>query len=316
MDRRQTALLHIGRAIRAQNYRFTTPTPETHRRVLSRIRPNGQPSLTDILGWNARFDTADVPAALLSELDRADAIAPAEYGKMRSTVRFSSLGDLLFVHSGYPTQEANAVFFGPDTYRFVRAMDGEFTRHPSFVPKRIIDIGAGSGAGGLHCATRFADAQIVLSDVNDDALRLSEVNAALNGIANVTCINSDILADIDGEADLIIGNPPYLVDKANRTYRHGGGSWGGELSRRIVEQALDRLTPSGKLLLYTGTPVVGGADMFLESLKPLLAQRVRAYRYEEIDPDVFGEELDTPPYDAADRIAAVLLVIDARDRTS
>lgn len=33
-----------------------------------------------------------------------------------------------------------------------------------------------------------------------------------------------------------------------------------------------------------------------------------SWKYEEIDPDVFGEELDTPAYAGIDRIAAVLLV--------
>jgi hypothetical protein len=32
--------------------------------------------------------------------------------------------------------------------------------------------------------------------------------------------------------------------------------------------------------------------------------------YEEIDPDVFGEELEHPPYDRADRIAVVAVTID------
>jgi hypothetical protein len=36
------------------------------------------------------------------------------------------------------------------------------------------------------------------------------------------------------------------------------------------------------------------------------------YSYEEIDPDVFGEELEEPPYDCVDRIAVVALTIRAR----
>jgi hypothetical protein len=32
--------------------------------------------------------------------------------------------------------------------------------------------------------------------------------------------------------------------------------------------------------------------------------------YTEIDPDVFGEELDRPPYDRADRIAVVGVTVD------
>jgi hypothetical protein len=35
------------------------------------------------------------------------------------------------------------------------------------------------------------------------------------------------------------------------------------------------------------------------------------FSYEEIDPDVFGEELAYPPYDRADRIAVVAVTIEA-----
>ena len=34
------------------------------------------------------------------------------------------------------------------------------------------------------------------------------------------------------------------------------------------------------------------------------------FDYEEIDPDVFGEELEHPPYDRVDRIAVVGVTID------
>jgi hypothetical protein len=40
-----------------------------------------------------------------------------------------------------------------------------------------------------------------------------------------------------------------------------------------------------------------------------LEERDCDYTYEEIDPDVFGEELESAPYDRVDRIAAVALTI-------
>ncbi len=73
----------------------------------------------------------------------------------------------------------------------------------------------------------------------------------------------------------------------------------------------DRKTPSSKSVDSWPAFVVDGVDIFLEAVRPLLAGRDMAFRYEEIDPDVFGEELMRAPYDGADRIAAVLLVADA-----
>jgi hypothetical protein len=63
------------------------------------------------------------------------------------------------------------------------------------------------------------------------------------------------------------------------------------------------------LFLYTGTPVIDGVDHLLAALRPLLEGRGCDYTYEEIDPDVFGEELESAPYDRVDRIAVVALTI-------
>ena len=153
---------------------------------------------------------------------------------------------------------------------------------------------------------------MILTDINRRALAFAEVNAMLNNAVVEAC-QSDVLADVDTDGDLIISNPPYLVDAGERTYRHGGGDWGCALAVRILEGALSRLTPNGCLLLYTGTPVVRGRDMFLQAAMPALTTRVSDFRYEEQDPDVFGEELENAPYNQADRIATVVLHVKGAD---
>ena len=108
---------------------------------------------------------------------------------------------------------------------------------------------------------------------------------------------------------MIISNPPYLDDAAQRAYRHGGAGLGRALSVRIAEEALGRLLPGGCLLLYTGVAMVGGVDAFLADIQPRLANEQFEWSYSEIDPDVFGEELDQPAYAHVDRIAAVGLTV-------
>jgi hypothetical protein len=84
---------------------------------------------------------------------------------------------------------------------------------------------------------------------------------------------------------------------------------GLELGLRIVREGIARLAPGGTLFLYTGGPVVGGVDRFrFEAEQILTASRFR-HQYSEIDPDVFGEELDMPAYGEADRIAAIALMV-------
>ena len=53
-------------------------------------------------------------------------------------------------------------------------------------------------------------------------------------------------------------------------------------------------SPGGRLILYSGTPIIGGADPLFEALQPVLQLNASHFSYGEIDPDVFGEELDRP----------------------
>ena len=179
-------------------------------------------------------------------------------------------------------------------------------------PLRLLDIGAGSGAGGLHAASLRPNAfsSIVLSDINRRALRFGRINALLNGIDNVEVVESDLFEKLAASFDVIIANPPYLVDPLKRLYRHGGGSLGSQLSLEIVGQAVDHLAPGGRLILYSGSAIVNGVDRLHKSLSRVLDRRDLRFKYEEIDPDVFGEELDHWPYDRADRIAVIGLSVD------
>jgi SAM-dependent methyltransferase len=312
MTTSQSALLAIGRALKADKYAFVAPTPLTCSRILSRPARDDANVLTEVFGWNRRFRPGELGGPYEEALLDGGLCEPVP-GGLRSLVRFSSVGELLFVHSGFPTDQPDAVFFGPDTYRFVRAIKWLSDSDSGFLPKSVIDVGAGTGAGGIYSAALFGGVQhAVLADINAKALEYAEVNAALNGIA-ADIRQSDVLAQVDRDADLIISNPPYLVDRGRRAYRHGGGDWGCALAVRIVDEALGKLTEAGRLLLYTGTPVVNGADKFLEAVRPLLDRKVRDFHYEELDPDVFGEELENAPYDHADRIATAVLHVNAAD---
>jgi methylase of polypeptide subunit release factors len=106
---------------------------------------------------------------------------------------------------------------------------------------------------------------------------------------------------------MIVANPPYLNDPLQRAYRHGGGELGSGLSLRIARAARERLSPRGTLLLYTGSPIVGGVDRLLQAVARDFEGCDLSWSYEEIDPDVFGEELETSAYSTVDRIAAVVL---------
>ncbi|KRP67958.1 methyltransferase [Pseudomonas orientalis] len=301
------ALLNLGRGLKESGYRFITPTPLTHERVYRRLGTPLAMNLRDVFGWSMPFDNDLLPEAFREELQQAEVIEKHD-ALWRSTVRWSSLEGLLFAHSPYPTVEADAVFFGPDSYRFAQVIEAHLQQR--FEPlKRAVDIGCGAGVGALVVAQARHDAEVLAVDINPRALRLTAVNAELAGLTNVSVYQSDVLTSVEGEFDLIVANPPYMNDDRQRAYRHGGGALGEQLSVRIVGESLARLAVNGSLVLYTGVAMVAGGDPFLEAVKPLLASDAYGWTYRELDPDVFGEELDKPGYERVERIAVVALTV-------
>ena len=311
LDARQVeadqALLHLGQRLRADGYRFTCVTPATHSRVNAREGSAQAGSLRDVFGWSRPFAPGLVSHDELQLLERAQVLVPR--GELLgSSVRWSSLDDLLLVHSAFPTDASDAVFFGPDSYRFAQVIHQHLQHNPMPV-EHAVDIGCGSGVGALLIARAAQHAQVSAVDINPLALRYATINAALAGVSNVSIAPSDLLDGITGTFDLIVANPPYMLDRNIRTYRHGGGALGAELSLRIVEQACERLTRHGTLLLYTGVAIVDGRDPLLEAVRLRLAGPQWAWVYREIDPDVFGEQLSEPGYEQVERIAAVALTV-------
>jgi release factor glutamine methyltransferase len=303
VDARGHALLELGRSLREQGYAFVTPTPETHRRVNQRAEQREAwlaRDLRDVFGWSRPFRPDLLPARLQSLLEASGELT--QDGELvRSRVRFSTLRGLLLVHSAFPTSSADSVFFGPDTYRFCALLERWAPR-----AQRAVDVGCGSGAGGLCLLGKAAS--IVLADINPRALALAEVNAALAGI-EAERVQSDVLASVDGPLDLIVANPPYMRDPGARMYRDGGGAHGEGLSVRIVRESLARLSHGGKLIVYTGSAIVAGRDSFHDAVQPVLQEAAVNFTYEELDPDVFGEELSEPGYEQVERIAAVGLKV-------
>ncbi len=294
------------RRLKSMGYAFTTVTPETHALVNARPSNAVARSVEDVFGWSRPFMPAVLPEGLFELTRDAGACEPApELGSWRPTVRISSVAKELFVHSAFPTTAPDAVFFGPDSYRFARAVLERAT--PT---GRAVDVGAGSGVGGILLAKRgLLEKPVVLADVSAPALEIAAVNARVAGVA-ASVVKSDVLNEVEGEIDLVIANPPYLRDALARAYRHGEGQYGEALSARIARESLRRLAKSargGRLLLYTGTAFVRGVDSFFRSVEPELRREGVRFDYCELDPDVFSAELREPPYADVDRIAIVLL---------
>ncbi len=305
----EAKLLQMARSVQSAGYAFTTPTPATHARVNARAGSAWAQDLAGVFGWSRPFREGIVPPEILALMREADVLVSSDAG-LRSAVRLSSLDDLLFMHSAYPTTAADSVFFGPDTYRFARGILAHLKQGDPV--RRAVDIGCGAGPGAMLVARAHPDAEVLAVDINPAALRMTRVNAALAGV-RVATVDSNLLSGVSGLFDLIVSNPPYLVDPDARAYRHGGGPLGAGLSLAILEAALGRLAPGGTLLLYTGAAIVNGTDPFKTAAIAQIGGSGASWTYEELDPDVFGEELEGGAYTTADRIAAVMLTVKKRE---
>jgi release factor glutamine methyltransferase len=280
------ALVVLGRELVHEGYEFVAVSHATHLRAL-RQRCAHAVDLRDVFGWNRPFDADLLPAPVL-ELVRAAGCCRVDGRRLRSTVRFSTIDGQLFAHPAFSADHDDAIGLGPDSYRFAAAL----LRHAPH-SHRIVDVGCGVGVGGILIASRAR--QLVLADVDERALFFARVNATLAGISP-DIVRSDVLDGVHGELDLVVANAPHSHDAPSEG-----------LAVRITHDALQRLGAGGALILYTGTAIVDGCDTFLRAVVPLLDRGDASIVYEEIDPDLGGEELDEPDYLDVERVAAVLL---------
>ncbi len=305
-------LVQVGQWLKAKNYSFTTVTPATHAAFLRNARRESACDLRDVFGWNLPFGNSLLPGYLLEQLLSSRLIEMCTSGQFKSKVRYATLGGLILPHSAFPTVENATVFLGPDTYRFAALIQRETAAIALEEAARILDVGCGSGAGGLVAAIGAQPhaTSLTLADISTAALQFACASTELAGLSSVTFHQGDLFTGLPSASfDLIVANPPYLNDGARRLYRHGGGKWGEALSIRIVREGLPLLAPGGRLILYTGSCIAGGVDQLHNALQPVLSGQGFSWVYQEVDPDVFGDELQGPQYAGVERIAVVSLVV-------
>ncbi len=308
MSDREDGLAGLLGALDSAGYRFVTVTPETHRRVLKRNPDRLARDLRDVFGWNRPFEEGLLPADVADALERSGMVE-RDGSVRRSRVRVATLDDKLFLHSAYPTEAADSVFFGPDSYRYARFLAGELPRLGPV--RRLVDIGAGSGVGAIVAAAALSGARAAATDINPIALGFARINARHAGIALET-VETSGLDGIEGAVDLVIANPPFVADPAKRLYRDGGDMHGARLSLDWALAAARRIEAGGTILLYTGSAIVDGRDGLREALEARLPELGCSLEHSEIDPDIFGELLDSPAYEGVERVAAVGAVIRRR----
>jgi hypothetical protein len=300
----RSALLDLLDELDDDGYDFVCPTPSTHGRVIARPDRREAHDIRDVLGWSLSAAPGVVRPALETALRDAGVVVPDDDGRLVPRLRVSRVEGTLFWHSRYPTTAADSVFLGPDSYRFAQFICARMDP----AAQTILDYGAGAGVGGIVAARHAHDAVLTIADINPKALFLASINAEHAGVRHRT-IEVSQPSDVDGRFDLMVTHPPFMIDTDRRAYRDGGDLYGAALSRDWVLQGIDLLSPHGRLIMHTGVSIVDGRDVLLDALGDRLPAIGLEMDYLELDPDIFGDELDQPAYADVERIAAVGAVV-------
>ena len=77
-------------------------------------------------------------------------------------------------------------------------------------PKKILDVGTGTGCIALMMKKLFPDSEVHAVDISNDALSLAKENAEINNL-EVNFYQSDLLSNVETlDFDLIVANLPYI----------------------------------------------------------------------------------------------------------
>ncbi|MFI5314785.1 MAG: peptide chain release factor N(5)-glutamine methyltransferase [Myxococcota bacterium] len=149
-------------------------------------------------------------------------------------------------------------------------------------PRRVLEIGVGSGCISAALARELPAVEIVAVDVSAGALALARENLAALGVGErVALVQADGLRELVGSFDLVVSNPPYVpsaeLARLAPELRHepalalDGGPDGLALIRRLCADAPARLERPGAIALEIGA---GQADAVSELLRAAGAAEV------------------------------------------
>ena len=83
---------------------------------------------------------------------------------------------------------------------------------------KILDIGCGSGAISIACATERPDADVTSVDISPAALETAKKNASVNGAERIRFFESDLFSAVKNERfDIIAANLPYVTEAEYQT---------------------------------------------------------------------------------------------------
>lgn len=136
---------------------------------------------------------------------------------------------------------------------------------------KVLDLCTGSGAIAISISKYFPKAEVIASDISNEALEVANLN---NKEDKVKFINSNLFDNIQDKFDVIVSNPPYIKTSELKTLSKevlnepilalDGGEDGLVFYKKIIEQAYKFLNANGYLCLEIGEDQLEEITLLLE----------------------------------------------------
>ncbi len=158
----------------------------------------------------------------------------------------------------------------------------------------IADVGAGSGVIAIALASELPNARVIATDVSKRALALARRNAERHGVAaRIQFVEGDTLLPIEGRAEIIATNLPYVttedwlatppeIREWEPRRALDGGVDGLRYIRRLLRQAPEKLARNGALFAEIGDRQGSIAQSLAEEAFPVAEI--------EVKPDLAGRD--------------------------
>lgn len=213
-----------------------------------------------------RLDTeTELPAALL---DRFEALVTRRLS--REPLQYIT-GEAPFLGRIFRV-DPRVLIPRPETEGLCRAV---LEAYPDGASADVLDLCCGSGCIGLSLASERPSFRVALSDISEDALAVTALNAERLSV-QVSLHRGDLAAGLPAASfDCIVSNPPYIPSADCGTLQPevlceprlalDGGVDGLVFYRRIAAESSRVLRPGGRLFLEIGYGEADGVSALLAS---------------------------------------------------
>lgn len=172
---------------------------------------------------NVGVDLPELEARILCEeiagLTRADMLGgapvtftPDQTQRINSTIERRAAGESLWRILGYRDFWKHRFALSPDTLEprpDTETLIETVLKAPP--PRRILDLGTGTGCILISLLHEFPEATGVGVDIAQGAVETAQLNAQNCGVGHrATFVRSNWFEHVEGKFDLIVSNPPYI----------------------------------------------------------------------------------------------------------